>query len=705
MRAYGIDRWIVAVAVLSLTLCQGSREASATQFQEILPGILPSAAGGAWGDYDGDGYPDLFLADGDAGTAVPVPHGPLLYHNNHNLTFTEVSESLGLIDASYPQWGAAWGDYNNDGLLDILVGDAYWPFLYEQGETGFVDAAGDAGFHIAHSSSYSQNWCDYNGDNLLDAFSSNIFGPGYLMLSNGDGTFTEMSSAAGMTGDAANDSAHGASWADYDNDGLPDLALARLAQPAKLYRNNGDGTFTDVSDESGVSIAGDCQSPVWGDYDNDGWLDLYLTAGPYLDGNGGAHWLFHNNGDGTFTNVRAAAGMSSVQTVGGGAGWADYDNDGYLDLYVGNWGTNAFLYHNNRNGTFTNLVVGSGLEMQGTYQAGAACWGDVDLDGRLDLVQCTFATDLANNRSRLFHNIGLVGNWLRVRALTSGTGDATGSDPARDAVGACVELSLDNDGAFPTDTHRTLTRLIDGGSSWLGQNEQIAQFGLGSATLVAVQVLFPDGSVVVHRGVAANQQITIRDVPADRTEIFDDVPLDDWAYEQVRGCVDNGIVSGYDDGTYHPEYAVTRDQMAVYTARALAGGDSNVPEFTGTPTFPDATDTQWAHKYIEYAVEQGVVAGYDDGDYHPDYQVDRGQMAVYIARSIVAPSGEAGLSDYVPSDPRNFPDVDSDFWAYKHIEFCVEHGVVNGYDDGDYHPEIVVTRDQMAVYVARAFGL
>ena len=80
-------------------------------------------------------------------------------------------------------------------------------------------------------------------------------------------------------------------------------------------------------------------------------------------------------------------------------------------------------------------------------------------------------------------------------------------------------------------------------------------------------------------------------------------------------------------------------------------------------------------------------------------------MAVYIARSMVAPNGEAGLADYVPADPRNFPDVPDTFWAYKHIEYCVEHGVVNGYDDGLYHPEITVTRDQMAVYVARAFGL
>jgi len=713
-----------AVVVAALTVSVAG-VAGAAQFQEILPGSFPSAAGGAWGDYDGDGYPDLFLADGDAGTAVPVPHGPLLYHNNHDLTFTEVSESLGLTDASYPQWGAAWGDYDNNGLPDILVGDAYWPFLYKQSQAGFVDVAGDAGFHIAHSSSYSQSWCDYDGDNLLDAFSANIFGPGYLMRNNGDETFTEMSAAAGMTDDAANDSAHGASWADYDNDGLPDLVLARLAKPAKLYRNNGDGTFTDVSTQSGVDAAVDCQSAIWGDYDNDGWLDLYLTAGPYVNGNGGPHWLFHNNQDGTFTDVRASAGMSSGQTVGGGAGWADYDSDGHLDLYVGNWGTDAFLYHNNGNGTFTNAVVGSGIEMQGSYQAGAACWGDVDLDGRIDFVQCTFATDLANDRSRLFRNVGASGNWLRVRALTSGIGDATATGvPTRDGIGARVEVNLDNDRAFPTSGRRTLTRLIDGGSSWLGQNEQVAQFGVGSAPVVTVRVEFPDGSVVTHRSVPANQQIVIRDVPADRTEEpFDDIPLDFWAYEQVKGCVAAGIVAGYEDGMYHGDWPVDRATMAVYIARALAGGDENVPEGPAVATFVDVpntgygasgTDPYWAYDHVEYCYAQNVVQGYTATTYEPTVEVTRDQMAVYIARAMVAPTGEAALEDYVPVDPRNFPDVPNTgygvdgtdpFWAYTHIEYCVEHGVVSGYEDGYYRPEWVVTRDQMAVYVARAFGL
>jgi hypothetical protein len=186
---------------------------------------------------------------------------------------------------------------------------------------------------------------------------------------------------------------------------------------------------------------------------------------------------------------------------------------------------------------------------------------------------------------------------------------------------------------------------------------------------------------------------------------FPDVAVGHWAFWEVEACAEAGIVAGYADGLYRPTNPVTRDQMAVYISRALAGGDENVPEFAGTPTFPDVPEGFWALDYVEYAAAQNVVAGYGDGTYHPEYEVTRDQMAVYVARALVAPTGEAALADYVPADPRNFPDVASGFWAYTHVEYCVENGVVAGYLDGLYHPEIVVTRDQMAVYVARAFGL
>jgi hypothetical protein len=180
---------------------------------------------------------------------------------------------------------------------------------------------------------------------------------------------------------------------------------------------------------------------------------------------------------------------------------------------------------------------------------------------------------------------------------------------------------------------------------------------------------------------------------------FIDVPSDSWAWGYVEAAVENGVVQGFPDGTYQPNLVVTRDQMAVYIARALEGGDSGVPPGPATPSFPDVLVDHWAYKYVEHAVDQGVVQGFDDGSYRPDLPVDRAQMAVYIARAL------AGSDANVPAGPPTptFPDVPTDFWSYNYVEYIAEQGVSQGYPDGLYHPEIPCTRDQMAVYVSRAF--
>jgi hypothetical protein len=188
---------------------------------------------------------------------------------------------------------------------------------------------------------------------------------------------------------------------------------------------------------------------------------------------------------------------------------------------------------------------------------------------------------------------------------------------------------------------------------------------------------------------------------------FPDVPVGFWALGQIEACFGAGIVQGYPDGLYRPDEPVTRDQMAVYISRAMAGGEDNVPpaRYYPTPSFGDVPFSHWAYKYIEYVAANGVVAGYQGKHYEPGNPVTRDQLAVYIARSAVELACRADLSCYDPPPTPTFPDVAVSSWAYSHIEYCVEHGVVNGYEDGLYHPEIVVTRDQMAVYIARAFGL
>ena len=185
------------------------------------------------------------------------------------------------------------------------------------------------------------------------------------------------------------------------------------------------------------------------------------------------------------------------------------------------------------------------------------------------------------------------------------------------------------------------------------------------------------------------------------TVTFTDVPLNDWALYQILACVNAGVVQGYSDGSYHPDDAVTRDQMAVFVARGLANGDANVPAGPATPSFSDVPADQWAYKYIQYCQAQGIVQGYGDGSYQPGETVSRGQMAAYIARAV------AGGDSQVPasSESAHFPDVPSGYWAFKYVQYCYDNAIVAGHADGDYHPERAVWRDQMAVFMQRAFQL
>jgi hypothetical protein len=181
---------------------------------------------------------------------------------------------------------------------------------------------------------------------------------------------------------------------------------------------------------------------------------------------------------------------------------------------------------------------------------------------------------------------------------------------------------------------------------------------------------------------------------------FEDVPSHHWAYDEIGACCNAGIVSGYDDGLYWPSWSVSRDQMAVFVSRALAG--ATIPAGPEEPTFTDVPTDYWAYKYIEYAVEHNIVGGYQDGTYQPQLALDRGQMAVFIARAMCG--GEDQVPDPECTDPP-FPDVACDFWARKHIQYIQSEGVAGGYFDGLYHPEYPVTRDQMAVFICRAFAL
>lgn len=206
-----------------------------------------------------------------------------------------------------------------------------------------------------------------------------------------------------------------------------------------------------------------------------------------------------------------------------------------------------------------------------------------------------------------------------------------------------------------------------------------------------------DGLMVVSESQA--NRIHLFEITRSR---FSDIPWWHWAKERIEAVAEAGIVAGYPSGAYCPSQPLTRDQMAVYISRALAGGDEAVPEGPSSPHFSDVPTHHWAYKYIEHAYSRGVVSGYPNGSYRPGDVVNRGQMAVFIARAM------AGGDENVPEDADGqafFPDVSPLHWVYRYVEYCHDQGVVGGYPDGRYRPGQLVDRAQMAVYVAKAFYL
>lgn len=181
---------------------------------------------------------------------------------------------------------------------------------------------------------------------------------------------------------------------------------------------------------------------------------------------------------------------------------------------------------------------------------------------------------------------------------------------------------------------------------------------------------------------------------------FSDVSPGFWAFPEIETIAEAGITQGYPDGTYRPSDAVTRDQMAVYISRAMAGGDENVPDQGCTePLFPDVACDYWARKYIGYCADHGVVSGYPEGDFRPSFEIDRASATVLLSRA----RGWIELEDDMASAPALFPDVPAGFWAGTAIEACLDHHAIYGYSDGYFRPEATVTRDQLAMFIDRAF--
>ena len=438
--------------------------------------------GAAWGDYNNDDLLDLFVSN-------CCDEANFLYLNDGSSTFTKITADDIVVEAS-GTGGSSWGDYDNDGDLDLVVGGDPNLLYQNNGDGTFTKiTAGD----IANNPGGSPSWGDYDNDGDLDLLGG---GGGYnsLYQNNGDGTFTKIT-----TGDIVWDEGNSPSWGDYDNDGDLDLFVANYGYSNCLYQNNGDGTFTKITtgeivNDGGASSTGGS----WGDYDSDGDLDLYVT-------NGGFHavednFLYTNNGDGTFTKITEG----DIVNNGGqsnGSSWVDYDNDGDLDLFVTNGGLvlnnhENFLYNNNGDETFTkNTDEAIVIPVQVWYWSVGSSWGDYDNDGDIDL----FVSNDNGRDNYLYANNGNDNNWINVKAV--------GVLSNISAIGTKVRIKATINGN-PVWQLREISGQT-GGSS---QNSLNAEFGLGDATIIdSIRVEWPSCIVQILTSVAVNQFLTIEE--------------------------------------------------------------------------------------------------------------------------------------------------------------------------------------------------
>ena len=352
-------------------------------FVSVQPRLfgMPNSYSNSWGDFDNDGNLDL---------AVSLGSGEVRLYRNDNGTLVSVGKEMGLPQAggdSYELRGLSWGDYDGDGFLDLLGGstptDKPTKVFHNLGGKKFVDVAAELGLTIPGRSSRQTSWVDYDNDGLLDVYAADRAGKNKLFHHDGNGKFTQLFADGGPT---VFRSTVGACWFDMDNDGDLDLFLADQSGAADaMFRNDGNA-FVDVAPQLGMTgpprtkDEGGVGCAV-GDYDNDGYLDLFVA-------NYGHNQLYHNNGNGTFTDVAKKLGLD-VENHAVSADWGDYDNDGYLDLSVISYEgpvdhqepVNS-LFHNNGGTGFVNVLTKDSPLNVADH---GVQWVDYDHDGGLDL--------------------------------------------------------------------------------------------------------------------------------------------------------------------------------------------------------------------------------------------------------------------------------------------------------------------------------
>ena len=481
-----LTRSVLPLAVF--LLIAAAPVSSQTVFSDVTAeagvGDAGYGVGAAWADFDGDGYLDLYL--------VNLGQSNKLYLNNGDGTFADVTVRAGVGDSG-DGVGCAWGDYNNDGRLDLFVSNRPGSNrLYRyNGDTTFTDMAPQFGMSDPSGLGESVAWGDYDNDGFIDLYKMRMQQSNMLYHNLEGEDFEDVTSIAGV-GHAG--TGEGTSWCDYDDDGDLDIYATNASGYNLLYRNNGDGTFSECSDSAGIRDYGASYGCAWGDYDNDGDFDLYV-------GKNGANRLFRNSGDGTFAEVAAEAGVDYAGWTLGVA-WADYDNDGWPDLHLAVHQGDDVLYRNLGDGTFQDVTDRAGVHNY--YNARGNVWGDFNNDGFLDL----YVVNHDGAQNILFENGGNENHFLSI--------DLIGEQSNRAGIGAkvvCVAGDL------------RMMSVVDGGSGFASQNSLPVEFGLGeNVAAESLFVFWPSGIVDILTDIQADQFLSITESETVGIE-YNDIPV------------------------------------------------------------------------------------------------------------------------------------------------------------------------------------
>ncbi|RMD93953.1 MAG: CRTAC1 family protein [Calditrichaeota bacterium] len=491
-------------------------------------------AGAAWLDYDGDGDQDLYVVNGATFATLHDPERPgnTLYRNDGD-HFTDVTRIAGVGDKGWGI-GCAVGDIDNDGDPDLYVTNYGPNVLYRNnGDGTFTDITEMAGVGDERMGA-SCAFGDYNNDGYLDLYLTNYVqlnpknlpnqgkpcywygipvycGPeglipeaDVLYRNNGDGTFTDVSRSSGI----AHEKGYGLGviFVDYDQDGDQDIYVANDSSPNFLFRNNGDGTFTDVALAAGVSHRGDGREQAgmgvdFGDYDQDGDLDLLVTN--FSDD---YNTLYRNDGNGYFSDVTAQSGLKHVsyQTLGWGAHFFDFDNDADLDIFVANghvypqadnpntytsYHQRNHLYRNNGHGSFQEIGTQLGSDMKKAQGSRGVAISDFDEDGDLDI----FIVNEKGTPNLLKNEGGNRQHWLRIKLI--------GTKSNRDGIGALVKIITEQ---------KHHIQEVRRNSGYASAQDVRVHFGLGEVMQVdKLLIKWPSGQKQVFEKIDADQYIVI----------------------------------------------------------------------------------------------------------------------------------------------------------------------------------------------------